>query len=233
MSSAAPYRSAGMPRRSGSTRLPSGRPAVPAQPPAGRARGGPGDALRPGPAARPGGGPATRAAAPRAAAARRADGRQGSVALAGRRVPRRAGAWERGLPLAPAVALVAVLAVFGAAVDSVTGPGLRTVFAVCMVLGSVLAAVLVRPCRLVALVATPPLVYAGLVLTAVGRSGPQPSMTRRAMQVFTEMVVSAPGMLLATLLALAVALVRGALLRTGDHRAAARAVHLPGTSAAR
>jgi hypothetical protein len=114
---------------------------------------------------------------------------------------------RRGLTATGAVALALALGIAGGLIDVLTGPGLRTVFAVCFVAGCGLAALTVHREDLVAAVVIPPIVYcvlallAGAVETTVGS---QSLLTRQ---------LGAPVLLTATGLALAIAVVRGALGR--------------------
>lgn len=123
-------------------------------------------------------------------------------------VPR---ARARGLMPGAAVLLSALLAVVGAAVDGLTGSGLRAGFAVGFVLGAALAAFLVRVRHLRATVVAPPLVYAAVALTSawLGGSGSH-SMSRQGLQLFTELIVGAPVLVIGTVAALVVAVARHA-----------------------
>lgn len=74
---------------------------------------------------------------------------------------------RRGLP-GPAAALLAlVIAGLGAAVDVFTGPGLRLLFAICLVGGCLLAVLLVRRRDVLWLVFAPPLICLALALVSV------------------------------------------------------------------
>lgn len=123
---------------------------------------------------------------------------------------------RRGLTATGAVALALALGIAGGLVDVLTGPGLRTVFAVCFVLGCALAALTVHREDLVAAVVIPPIVYcvlallAGAVETTVGS---QSLLTRQALELLNALVLGAPVLLTATGLALAIAVVRGVLGR--------------------
>lgn len=123
---------------------------------------------------------------------------------------------RRGLTATGAVALALALGIAGGLVDVLTGPGLRTVFAVCFVVGCGLAALTVHREDLVAAVVIPPLVYcvlallAGAVETTVGS---QSLLTRQALELLNALVLGAPVLLTATGLALVIAVARGALGR--------------------
>lgn len=107
------------------------------------------------------------------------------------------------------MALVAGLA--GGAIDVLTGPGLREVFAVSFVLGCVVAALTVHREDLVAAVVMPPLVYVVLALIggAVERTAKTGSfLTQQAIELVNALVLGAPVLLAATGAALVVALVR-------------------------
>ena len=118
---------------------------------------------------------------------------------------------RRGLTATGAVALALLLGLIGGAVDVLTGPGLREVFAVSFVTGSVLAALTVHREDLVAAVVMPPLVYVVLAFIAgvVERtSGGGSFLTQQALQLANALVLGAPVLMIATLAALVVAVVR-------------------------
>ena len=118
---------------------------------------------------------------------------------------------RRGLTATGAVAAALLLGVAGGAVDVLTGPGLREVFAVSFVTGCVLAALTVHREDLVAVVVMPPLVYVVLVVVggAVERSGASgPFVTRQGVELVNALILGAPVLLAATGLALVIALVR-------------------------
>jgi hypothetical protein len=124
-----------------------------------------------------------------------------------------------------AVALGAGL--FGAVIDVMTGPGLRTVFAVFFVIGCVTAAAMVRRHDLLAAVVLPPLVYLAIALVAAGIeiSGTAGSwLTRETLEASTSLVLHAPTLIIATALAAIVAGVRavGTRGRISNHVPAAR-----------
>jgi hypothetical protein len=115
---------------------------------------------------------------------------------------------RRGLTALGAVAVAVGLGLLGVAWDVVTGPGLRTVFAVCFVLGCSTATAVVRRADLRAAVVMPPLVYAALALFAVAleRAGDTgSSLTRQALELATALVLGAPVLVLTTALALGIA----------------------------
>lgn len=119
---------------------------------------------------------------------------------------------RRGLTATGAVALALALGIAGGAVDVLTGPGLRTVFAVCFVVGCALAALTVHREDLVAAVVIPPIVYCVLALLAGAvetTAGSQSLLTRQALELLNALVLGAPVLLTATGLALVIALVRG------------------------
>lgn len=118
---------------------------------------------------------------------------------------------RRGLTAAGAVGLALLLGLAGGAYDVLTGPGLRTVFAVCFVAGCALAALLVHREDLKAAVVMPPLVYVVLALVggAVERTASGSFLTQQALELVNALVVGAPVLLTATGAALLVALVRG------------------------
>src|SRR3954471_7046595 len=71
---------------------------------------------------------------------------------------------RRGLTATGAVTIALTLGVIGALIDVNTGRGLRTVFALCFIVGSALAAMLVHREDLKASVIMPPLTYCVLAL---------------------------------------------------------------------
>lgn len=118
---------------------------------------------------------------------------------------------RRGLTATGAVLLALALGFAGAVIDVRTGSGLRTLFSVCFVLGSVLAALLVHREDLLAAVTMPPLTYCVLALLggAVGSAAGSGSLVKRqGLELLTDLVVHAPVLFLATGLALLISLVR-------------------------
>lgn len=118
---------------------------------------------------------------------------------------------RRGLTATGAVATALALGLAGGAFDVLTGPGLRTVFAVCFVLGCAIAAVTVHREDLVAAVVIPPIAYCVLALVAgayEALAGGSSVMTRQAIEMVDALVLSAPVLLTATGLALVIAIVR-------------------------
>lgn len=118
---------------------------------------------------------------------------------------------RRGLTATGAVALALLLGVSGAVVDVLTGRGLETVFAICFIAGCAIAAATVHREDLVAAVVMPPLVYlvvAGVAAviekSAVGGSW----VTQQSLELMSELVLSAPVLLVATAAAAVVAVVR-------------------------
>jgi hypothetical protein len=104
-----------------------------------------------------------------------------------------------------------VVGLAGGAVDVLTGPGLREVFAVSFVLGCVAAALAVHREDLLASVVMPPLVYVVLVLVggAVERTAGGGSMlSRQVIELANALILGAPVLMAATGAALLVALVR-------------------------
>jgi hypothetical protein len=117
----------------------------------------------------------------------------------------------RGLTATGAVALALVLGLAGGLYDVVTGPGLREVFAVCFIAGSLLAALTVHREDLVAAVVMPPLVYVVLALVggAVERTSAAGSfLTQQAIELVNALVLGAPVLMIATGGALVIALFR-------------------------
>lgn len=128
---------------------------------------------------------------------------------------------RRGLTATGAVAVALVLGAIGGFIDVMTGPGLRTVFAIFFIAGCALAALKVHREDLLAAVVMPPLVYVVIALGAgafshTGAAGGW--MTRQALELATSLVLGAPVLLGATALAFVIAVVRGV---TGRRRKAA------------
>lgn len=102
---------------------------------------------------------------------------------------------RRGLTATGAVAVALVMGLAGGAIDVLTGPGLREVFAVSFVLGCVVAALTVHREDLVAAVVMPPLVYVVLALIggAVERTAKTGSfLTQQAIELVNALVLGAP-----------------------------------------
>ena len=123
---------------------------------------------------------------------------------------------RRGLTATGAVALALLLGVVGGAVDVLTGPGLREVFAVSFVSGCALAAGTVHREDLVASVVMPPLVYVVLALlagTVERTAGSGSFLTQQALELANALVLGAPVLMAATAAALVVAVFRWAAAR--------------------
>lgn len=124
---------------------------------------------------------------------------------------------HRGLTATGAAAVAVGSGVFGGTVDVLTGSGLRTIFAVCFVLGCASAAYKVHREDLAAAVVIPPLAYVALAFVAVlGRaSGVGGSfITQQILELFAALVLGAPALLLATAASALVAGARWAALKT-------------------
>lgn len=130
----------------------------------------------------------------------------------------------RGLTALGAVAFVLVLGVAGGLVDAFTGPGLRTVFAVCFVVGCALAALRVHREDLVAVLVMPPLLFAFVALVA-GTVAPTTStgnvLTRQLLDLTTALVLGAPVLLVTMVIVAVIAVSRGRSLRTAGGASAA------------
>lgn len=120
-----------------------------------------------------------------------------------------------GLTAAAAVAVAVGLGLVGAIVDVLTGPGLRTTFAVCFVVGCGLAALGARRQDLLATVIAPPLVYAFLAVVGgvVNRLSDMPSVQQQALELATSLIIGAPVLLLATAVAALIAAPRALATR--------------------
>ena len=118
---------------------------------------------------------------------------------------------RRGLTALGAVTVALLLGAAGGFIDVMTGPGLRTVFAISFIAGCAFAAVKVHREDLIATVVMPPLVYVALALLAGAFSQTAVVggwMTRQALELATSLVLGAPVLLTATGLAFAIAVVR-------------------------
>jgi hypothetical protein len=118
---------------------------------------------------------------------------------------------ERGLTAAGAVAIALVLGFVGAAIDVKTGHGLRTLFAICFVSGSALAAFLVHREDLVAAVAIPPFTYCALAVIGgfLGSTSVAGSFaTKEGVALLDALILRAPVLFIATGAALVIAVVR-------------------------
>lgn len=112
------------------------------------------------------------------------------------------------LTAAGGVTVALGLGLFGAVIDVLTGPGLRTVFGICFIAGCIAAAAFVRRQDLLAAVVLPPLVYLLIALLAsgveiVGAAGSW--FTRETLEASTALIVNAPTLIAATALAALVA----------------------------
>jgi hypothetical protein len=115
-----------------------------------------------------------------------------------------------GLSASGALALAFVVTLAGGAFDLVTGPALRRGFAIALVLGAVLAAVLVRTTDLFAVVVSPPLIYLTVsALAAIPHAdGAFSSKTRFSALLANWLVYGFPEMAAATGLAAVIAAIR-------------------------
>ena len=118
---------------------------------------------------------------------------------------------RRGLTAAGAVAIALVLGFAGAAIDVETGHGLRTLFAVCFIGGSALAAILVHREDLVAAVAIPPFTYCALAVVGgfLGSTALAGSfVTKEGVALLDALILRAPVLFIATGAAAGIALFR-------------------------
>lgn len=123
---------------------------------------------------------------------------------------------RRGLTATGAVTVALVVGAAGGFVDVLTGPGLRTVFALCFIAGCAFAALKVHREDLVAAVVMPPLVYVVIALLAGAFSQTAPVggvLTRQALELAMSLILGAPVLLTATGSAFLIAVVRGMLGR--------------------
>jgi hypothetical protein len=118
---------------------------------------------------------------------------------------------RRGLTAMGAVAIGLTIGFIGAVIDVETGRGLRTVFAICFVTGSALAALLAHREDLKATVVMPPLTYCVLALVgaAISRTASSGGLIKQnALELVSSLIDGAPVLYAATGLALVIALVR-------------------------
>lgn len=118
---------------------------------------------------------------------------------------------RRGLTATGAVTIALALGFLGALFDVNTGRGLRTGFAICFVLGSALAALLVHREDLRASVIMPPLTYCVLALIGAGLGHTEAAgsfVKTQGLELVSALILGAPVLYAATLLALVIAAVR-------------------------
>jgi hypothetical protein len=123
---------------------------------------------------------------------------------------------RRGLTTAGAAVVMIAFSAAGGAYDVLTGPGLRTVFAIFFVLGCGLAALAVHREHLRAVVVMPPLVYAALALTASAVEGWGSSgsfVQGQLLELANAIVLGAPVLVFGFLTTLLLAILRGAARR--------------------
>ncbi len=106
--------------------------------------------------------------------------------------------------------MLVAFALVGGAADLALGRGARLLFEALFVAGCVVAAVRVRREDWRPVVVAPPLVYAALALAAglTRDDGVPRTLSRQGLQLFTELVVGAPALVVGTLLAALVVAVR-------------------------
>jgi len=118
---------------------------------------------------------------------------------------------RRGLTATGAVTIALAMGFVGAAIDVSTGRGLRTVFAVCFIAGSALAALLAHREDLKATVIMPPLTYCVLALigAGLGRTEAAGSFVKtQALELVSALILGAPVLYIATGSALVIAAIR-------------------------
>lgn len=119
---------------------------------------------------------------------------------------------RRGLTATGAVAVALLLGGVGGFIDVMTGPGLRTVFALFFIAGCAFAALKVHREDLLAAIVMPPLIYVVLALLAgafAKTTAAGSVLTRQALELATSLVLGAPVLLTATALAFVIAAYRG------------------------
>ena len=114
-----------------------------------------------------------------------------------------------------AVALAFVVTLIGGSFDLLTGPGLRRGFAIALVAGAVLAAMLVRTKDLVTVAVAPPLIYivVSLLASIPHANGAFESKTKFTALLANWLVYGFPEMITATGLAIIIAIVRQLMRR--------------------
>jgi hypothetical protein len=118
---------------------------------------------------------------------------------------------RRGLTAMGAATIGLAVGLVGAVIDVETGSGLRSVFAVCFIVGSALAALLAHHEDLKATIVMPPLIYCVLALVgaAIGHTARSGSFLKQnALELVSSLISGAPVLYAATGLALVIALVR-------------------------
>ncbi len=123
---------------------------------------------------------------------------------------------RRGLTAVGAASVAIALGSIGGLVDVLTGPGLRTAFAVCFIVGCAIAALTVHREDLFASVVMPPLVYVLLALVAGAFSqtvAVGSMLTRQVLELASSLFLGAPVLLTATGVAAVIAVLRGSLGR--------------------
>lgn len=128
------------------------------------------------------------------------------------RPARGAGLGDRhGLTTLGAVLLVLAVGLVGVGIDVLTGTGLRLVFGACFVIACALAALLIRREDLRAAAVLPPLLYLALALVAAELEAPAGGgsfLSAQIVSAVNALVVGAPTLVTATVVALVVVVVR-------------------------
>ena len=103
-----------------------------------------------------------------------------------------------------------IFALVGVAFDLITGRDLRTVSGICFVLGCALGTFLVRRSDLRKMMFAPPLLYAAVLLgTSLVRGVVPRTLARQGVELLTRLVLGAPVLVAATVVAVIVAALRG------------------------
>lgn len=121
----------------------------------------------------------------------------------------------RGLTAAGAATVMITFGLVGGAVDVVSGPGLRLVFALCFVLGCAAAVLAVHREDLRSVIVMPPLVYALLAVLASAFEGwgGGSFLKGQALELLNALVLGAPVLVIGFVTVLVLALLRGAARR--------------------
>ena len=121
---------------------------------------------------------------------------------------------EPGLSCTAAVLLALAVGLVGVAFDLITGRDLRAGTAVAFVLGCAIGTFLVRRSGLRRMMFAPPLLYTALMLgTSLVRGVVPRTIPRQFVELLTRLILGAPALVAATVLAVLIGVLRGAFRR--------------------